>query len=149
MKFVWNEDEILNNSGLNGASLLKSLSLVIETENEDETSLDEDNITKNERDSEYNVNCQDKLVTDGSREIESKEEMPIDGEPRDDSRPKEGNKSSKIEGNEIKVDEQIERNVVDKKNVKKVKIPPIWTPQDRRTNAALIYLYFRNVSTKK
>lgn len=148
MKFVWNEDEILNNSGVNGASLLKSLSLVIETENEDETSFDEDNNTKNENDSEKNVNCQDKLVNDGSQEIESNKIMPIDGEQRDDSGPNDENKSSKIEGNEIKVDEQIERNVVDQKTVKKVKIPPIWTPQERRTNAALIYLYFRNVSTK-
>lgn len=128
VKFVSNEDEISNNSGVNGASLLKSLSLVIETENEDETSLHEENNTKNEN----NVNCRDKV------------EMPIDG----NSESKEGNKSPMMEENEIKVDEQIERNVVDQKNVKKVKIPPIWTPQDRRTNAALIYLYFRNVSRK-
>lgn len=148
VKFVWNEDEISNNSGVNGTSLLKSLSLVIETENEDETSLDEENNTKNENDSRNNGKCLDRLVNDESQEIESKEEMPIDGEQRDDFGPKEGNKSSKMEENEIRVDEPIEKNMVDKKNVKKVKIPPIWTPQDRRTNAALIYLYFRNVSTK-
>lgn len=50
MKFVWNENEISNNKmGVNGGSLLESLSLVIERENENETSFDEknENQTKN------------------------------------------------------------------------------------------------------
>lgn len=32
------------------------------------------------------------------------------------------------------------------KNKIEIKIPPIWTPTDKRANAALIYLYFRSVS---
>lgn len=32
------------------------------------------------------------------------------------------------------------------KNKIEIKIPPIWTPIDKRGNAALIYLYFRSVS---
>lgn len=32
------------------------------------------------------------------------------------------------------------------KNKIEIKIPPIWTPSDKRANAALIYLYFRSVS---
>lgn len=32
------------------------------------------------------------------------------------------------------------------KNKIEIKIPPIWTPIDKRANAALIYLYFRSVS---
>lgn len=32
------------------------------------------------------------------------------------------------------------------KNQIEIKIPPIWTPADKRANAAMIYLYFRSVS---
>lgn len=35
------------------------------------------------------------------------------------------------------------------KNKIEIKIPPIWTPSDKRANAALIYLYFRSVSWQK
>lgn len=34
----------------------------------------------------------------------------------------------------------------DPTDLKKVHIPPMWTPSNKRTNAALIYLFFRDVS---
>lgn len=170
MKIVWNDVDsptvVLGN-----AALLKSLSVLVETEEDEICAEDGDCAT---------VQC----------EIPNEEKMlkttpPDDGDAPDDSNmhgSSDGNNDeSNVEPNENEVSEQstekheegkdkmeqetesqpqsladvrdepIDTNAINssearKKSLVKMKIPPIWTPCDRRTNSALIYLYFRSVS---
>lgn len=54
--------------------------------------------------------------------------------------------SIEVDVDEAKNGEQDEKPATEVETTKKkIQIPPIWAPAEQRTNAALIYLYFRTV----
>lgn len=59
--------------------------------------------------------------------------------------PTESSGGEKKRANMKKAIEQTMSSILTKNKIE-IKIPPIWTPTDKRANAALIYLYFRSVS---
>lgn len=169
---MWNEIEPNGASG--NASLLKSLSVLIETEDdeicaevEENAEIERDRIGGDEIDE--NVPADSKTVLDSGEGALSGNEKNINNGNDDDDGTSEnspGNEQSeenveKNEGNgsqpqslgairnEQSSPNPINSNETEKKmNIVKIKIPPIWAPVDQRTNSALIYLYFRSVRKK-
>lgn len=80
----------------------------------------------------------DKLIEDVAGEDETDQDE-NDGETETAAPPAENGTPS---DEEVVADEFF----YDPSNPKKVHIPPVWTPTNKRANAALIYLYFRVVS---
>lgn len=155
MKVVWSESEPNEASG--NASLLKSLSVLIETEEDEicaeveknaETERNEINesiAVENETDlgNEKNVNNNEIDENDGIKIFpENDQSEQNTGENEETSQPQ----SLGAERNEQSLPNLTTSNENGKKkNVFKVEIPPIWAPVDQRTNSALVYLYFRSV----
>lgn len=177
-RFVWNEEETTNGN----ASLLKALSVVIETEDNDEDTLNEaESINKEVDDVEREIppeEPKDERKTDDNdeekngevgveqsenaieeHEINDTNDNAIESESNAENMPEVANENSneKIEKSEETKSSERTTPVTPatsvtpialfkKKNHIKVQIPPIWTPTEKRANAALIYLYFRSVS---
>lgn len=177
-RFVWNEEETTNGN----ASLLKALSVVVETEDNDEDTLNEaESINKEVDDVEREIppeEPKDEQKTDDNdeekngdvgveqsenaieeHEINDTNDNAIESESNAENMPEVANENSneKIEKSEETKSSERTTPVTPatsvtpialfkKKNHIKVQIPPIWTPTEKRANAALIYLYFRSVS---
>lgn len=178
LRFVWNEEETTNGN----ASLLKALSVVIETEDNDEDTLNEaESINKEVDDVEKEIppeESKDEQKTDDNdeekngdvgveqsenaieeHEINDTNDNAIESESNAENMPEDANENSNEKIEKSEETKSSERTtpvtpatsvtpiaLVKKKNQIKVQIPPIWTPTEKRANAALIYLYFRSVS---
>lgn len=178
LRFVWNEEETTNGN----ASLLKALSVVIETEDNDEDTLNEaESINKEVDDVEKEIppeESKDEQKTDDNdeekngdvgveqnenaieeHEINDTNDNAIESESNAENMPEDANENSNKKIEKSEETKSSERTtpvtpatsvtpiaLVKKKNQIKVQIPPIWTPTEKRANAALIYLYFRSVS---
>lgn len=178
LRFVWNEEETTNGN----ASLLKALSVVIETEDNDEDTLNEaESINKEVDDVEKEIppeESKDEQKTDDNdeeknsdggvepsenaieeHEINDTNDNAIESESNAENMPEVANENSNEKIEKSEETKSSERTtpvtpatsvtpiaLVKKKNQIKVQIPPIWTPTEKRANAALIYLYFRSVS---
>lgn len=178
LRFVWNEEETTNGN----ASLLKALSVVIETEDNDEDTLNEaESINKEADDVEKEIppeESKDEQKTDDNdeekngdvgveqnenaieeHEINDTNDNAIESESNAENMPEVANENSNEKIEKSEETKSSERTtpvtpvtsvtpiaLVKKKNQIKVQIPPIWTPTEKRANAALIYLYFRSVS---
>lgn len=166
-RFVWNEEQPTNGN----TSILKALSVVIETE------IDDDDEMKKENDEIEQVKSREepkttdeKETNEGDKENEQEGEIDqsettIDGQeqPQTNESPQnEQNTESAAAEDDSDVSEMKSKagsrcseistpiaqfaSYFKPKRRKEIKIPPIWTPVDKRANAALIYLYFRSVS---
>lgn len=161
VNLVWNEDETTNGN----SSLLKSLSVVIEMEENDDDTMNEecDDVEKEipvdeskverktgENDKKKNAEDDAESKENASEKDEindaNTDDNPIENEPNEEM----ASENSDEKNNKIEETKSSERTtpiaLVKTKNQVKVKIPPIWTPSEKRANAALIYLYFRPVS---
>lgn len=155
---VWNEDETTNGN----SSLLKSLSVVIEMEENDDDTLneecddvekeipvDESKVEQKTGENEKEKNAEDDAESNkNAAEINdaNTNDNPIENEPNSEMASENSDeKVSKIEETKSSA-RTTPIALVKTKNQIKVKIPPIWTPSEKRANAALIYLYFRPVS---
>lgn len=170
MKIVWNDVEP-STVALGSAALLKSLSVLVETEQEEvcseaansavdqgeaaeeekvpETATADDEVAPDDSNRHASIDdngdensAQPDGIGASEQNMEKPEEEPEKMEQENESQPQslvdvrsEPNDANATDSSEAK-----------KKSLVKMKIPPIWTPCDRRTNAALIYLYFRSVS---
>lgn len=67
---------------------------------------------------------------------------------KDDDEDEQNNSQSLLKAfiKEIREVENENKGNEDKLNIKKVIVPPVWAPENKRTNAMFIYLYFRSVS---
>lgn len=183
--FVWNEDETTNGS----ASILKALSVVIETETNDDDEMNEQSDIETEKpieepmheedgadgDNEGNDGEEEKDdtkkestddIADGNDADQSEtateeqentqtndtDEHPTENERNTETSP-ENNDESERKSNKNDETKSSARTTpitpittIKRKNQIEIKIPPIWTPSEKRANAALIYLYFRTVS---
>lgn len=163
VKVVWNENEP-NGAGGN-ASLLKSLSVLIETEEDEICAEVEQNAIGNEGDEiNENVPANSKTALDGSEvgsdknvnddENDGTIKMCPESEQIEQNTEKNEENSSQPQSLGADRNEQYSPNLTNsnkaekKKNVVKMEIPPIWAPVDQRTNSALVYLYFRSVRKK-
>lgn len=176
--FVWNEEETTNGS----TSILKALSVVIETETNDDDEMNEQSDNEPEKhieepkqdeekkgdkevneDEEGKGECDDDVGGDadqsetateeqGNIQTNDTEEHQTESEQNTETTP-DNNDESEEKSNKIDETKSSNRTtpitpitIFKKKNQIEIKIPPIWTPSEKRTNAALIYLYFRTVS---
>lgn len=180
---VWNEEETTNGN----TSILKALSVVIETETNDDDEMNEQsdiesekpieepkqdeeqeiqengktrNSEDDEKDSEKMGNGDDNGGDDADQSVTATEENEIaqtnDGEEhQSEIEQNADNDESEEKSNKNEETKSSARTTpitpittIKSKNQMEIKIPPIWTPSEKRTNAALIYLYFRSVSLK-
>lgn len=174
---MWNEEETSNGN----ASILKALSVVIETEtNDDDDEMNDENdcgiekaieepmqagdgqmghqeIDEIEKDGDKGANGNDdgaasEMANDEQKNAQTNhtDDNQMGNEPS--TSPAEENDESDRKSNKNE-DSKSSRTTsitpiasIKGKNKIEVKIPPIWTPSEKRANAALIYLYFRSVS---
>lgn len=143
MRIVWNEAESSNGVGGN-ATLLKSLSVLVETE-EDEICDEAETNAATKCEAAENEQTNETAPIDNNGENDGNDN--IDSGENENSPSGEVAEDHEEDNNTQKEDAAIEVNSSETKktNVVKMKIPPIWTPVDRRTNSAMIYLYFRTV----
>ncbi|XP_031627740.1 uncharacterized protein LOC116343675 [Contarinia nasturtii] len=169
---VWNEEQ----TTYGNVSILKALSVVIETEiNDDDDEMNEDNdeteqvkpIEEVKGTNKQETNEDEKEGNDDKGEIDQSEST-TDGQDQSQTNKSEENhteterntqstpsEDTDVSGMKSKAGSRCsERSTpisrfasyFKAKRRKEIKIPPIWTPTEKRANAALIYLYFRSMT---